>query len=300
MQLGALRSWVGLSHVQRGRGAVSRRTLGRVRACAWAAARAARRRTCGAVGLVLTALLEVSRGRDDAAAARHRRPRTSGVDERRVARLLGAAQAQVALNHGDLDAAHRAAVEGLDASTGAESQEMVDTVTLAGLGLRIEADRAQVARARHDPTGGTGGGRVRPIRRGSGPRAASPGLRRGISAGDDACPPGALGGRARPGGGRSEPDAVASARASAARGIPHRTAVRPVPRRRGRAGLPRRPRPCRRRAHLRPRHRPTRLGPSRSAGRSRALARRACIELTDQPSPATGLRPPSPDSHRSS
>jgi DNA-binding NarL/FixJ family response regulator len=59
----------------------------------------------------------------------------------------------MALNTGDKDAARRAALDALDAVTGSEAQqEVVCGVALACLGLRIEADRAQVGRARHDPT----------------------------------------------------------------------------------------------------------------------------------------------------
>jgi hypothetical protein len=104
-------------------------------------------------GLVLTALLEASRGRDDAAAAAIAAARGLGFHDAQVEGLLGAAEAHVALNTGDLQAAHRAAVEGLDALARSELQQgMVTTVTLADLGLRIEADRAQLARARRDPT----------------------------------------------------------------------------------------------------------------------------------------------------
>ena len=44
-------------------------------------------------------------------------------------------------------------VDGLDVMTASPTPEVVAIVTLAGLGLQIEADRAQVARARRDPTG---------------------------------------------------------------------------------------------------------------------------------------------------
>ena len=80
-------------------------------------------------------------------------PPASDVDDAQAEGMLRAAQAQFALNQGDLDAAHRAALDGLDTLTGSEvEQEVVSIVTLAGLGLRIEADRAQLGRARRDPT----------------------------------------------------------------------------------------------------------------------------------------------------
>ena len=52
----------------------------------------------------------------------------------------------------DLDTAHRAALDGLETVTGTGSGPgTVPTVTLAELGLRIEADRAQLGRAGRDP-----------------------------------------------------------------------------------------------------------------------------------------------------
>ena len=85
--------------------------------------------------------------------------------------MLHVAQAQVALNTGDLDAARRAALDGLDTVAGSESQqEVASVVALAYLGLRIEADRAQVARARHDPTEEQAAVEsARPLRRGPSP-----------------------------------------------------------------------------------------------------------------------------------
>jgi hypothetical protein len=74
-------------------------------------------------GLVLTALLEASRGRDDAAAAAIAAARGLGFHDAQVEGLLGAAEAHVALNTGDLQAAHRAAVEGLDALARSELQQ---------------------------------------------------------------------------------------------------------------------------------------------------------------------------------
>jgi DNA-binding NarL/FixJ family response regulator/tetratricopeptide (TPR) repeat protein len=101
-------------------------------------------------GLALAALLQASRGRSDAAAAAVATPGL-GVDDPQAEGFLRAAQAQVALNTGDKDAARRAVLDGLATVTGSEAQpEVVCVVALACLGLRIEADRAQVGRARHD------------------------------------------------------------------------------------------------------------------------------------------------------
>jgi DNA-binding NarL/FixJ family response regulator/tetratricopeptide (TPR) repeat protein len=104
-------------------------------------------------GLALAALLQASRGRNDAAAAAIATAAGLGVDYPQAEGILCAAQAQVALNTGDMDAARRAVLDGLDMVTGSEAQqEVVCGVALGCLGLRIEADRAQVGRARHDPT----------------------------------------------------------------------------------------------------------------------------------------------------
>jgi DNA-binding CsgD family transcriptional regulator/tetratricopeptide (TPR) repeat protein len=105
-------------------------------------------------GLALLALLQASRGRDDAAAAAIADAATLGVVHPDGEGMLRTAEAQIALSRGDLDAAHRAALDGLDTVTGSESAPgMAMTVTLADLGLRIEADRAQRGRARRDPAG---------------------------------------------------------------------------------------------------------------------------------------------------
>jgi DNA-binding CsgD family transcriptional regulator/tetratricopeptide (TPR) repeat protein len=105
------------------------------------------------IGLALAALLHASRGRNDAAAAAIATAADLGVDDPQGEGMLRAAQAQVALSTGDLDAARRAALDGLDTVAGSESeQEVVSVVALASVGLRIEADRAQVGRTRHDPT----------------------------------------------------------------------------------------------------------------------------------------------------
>jgi DNA-binding CsgD family transcriptional regulator len=152
-EMGALRSWVGLSMVNRAEALFLR---GQWDECGQVLGRLRDRHAGGLVelvGLALTALLDASRGRDDAARAAIAAAQGLGVHDAHAEGLLGAARAQAALNLGDLHAAHRAAIAGLDALTGSQTQqEMVSTVTLAALGLRIEADRAQVARARHDAT----------------------------------------------------------------------------------------------------------------------------------------------------
>src|SRR5918994_925912 len=153
-EMGALRSWVGLSMINR---AEALYLAGRWDECEQALGRLHDQRAGGLVellGLGLTALLDTSRGRDDAAAAAAAAAGSMGVDHPQADGLLAAAHAQMALNTGDLQAAHRAVVDGLAALMGSEpQQEMLPAMALAELGLRIEADRAQVARARHDPEG---------------------------------------------------------------------------------------------------------------------------------------------------
>ena len=151
--LGALRNEVGLSLYN---AAEALFLAGRWDECEHALDRVRDQRAGGIVELWrlgLTALLQASRGRDDAAAAAIAEAGSLGVDDAYAGGMLRAARAQIALNQGDLDAAHRAALDGLDTVTGSESEPgVVTTVTLAGLGLRIEADRAQLGRARRDPT----------------------------------------------------------------------------------------------------------------------------------------------------
>src|SRR5918996_1417531 len=77
---------------------------------------------------------------------RHRRRRHPGRRTPRRQEHAADGGGAIALSQGDLDAAHRAALDGLDTVTGSESQPgMATTVTLADLGLRIEADRAQLS-----------------------------------------------------------------------------------------------------------------------------------------------------------
>jgi DNA-binding CsgD family transcriptional regulator len=151
VQAGALRNEVGLNLLN---GAEALFLGGRWDECGHVLERLPARRAGGLVelnGLALAALLDASRGRNDAAAAAIATATDLGLDDPQVEGMLRAAQAQVALSTGDLAAAHRAALDGLDTMAGSESeQDVVSAVALASIGLRIEADRARVGRARHD------------------------------------------------------------------------------------------------------------------------------------------------------
>jgi class 3 adenylate cyclase/tetratricopeptide (TPR) repeat protein len=153
VQAGALRNEVGLNLFN---GAEALFLCGRWDECEHVLERLAAQRAGGLVeliGLALAALLHASRGRDDAAAAAIASAADLGVDDPQGEGMLRAAQAHMALSTGDLDAARRAALDGLDIVAGSESeQEVVSVVALASVALRIEADRAQAGRARHDPT----------------------------------------------------------------------------------------------------------------------------------------------------
>jgi DNA-binding NarL/FixJ family response regulator/tetratricopeptide (TPR) repeat protein len=153
VQAGALRNEVGLNLFN---GAEALFLGGRWDECEHVLERLFAQRAGGLVeliGLALAALLHASRGRNDAAAAAIASAADLGVDDPQGEGMLRAAQAQAALSTGDLDAARRAALDGLDTVAGSEAeQEVVSVVALASVGLRIEADRAQVGRTRHDPT----------------------------------------------------------------------------------------------------------------------------------------------------
>jgi DNA-binding NarL/FixJ family response regulator len=153
MQLGALRNEVGWSLTT---AAEALFLAGRWDECEQALGRQRDLRVGGLVeawGLGLTALVCSSRGRDDAAAAAVAEADSIGVDEAQAVSVLRAAQAQVALYQGDLETAHRLALDGLDTLTGSGSQPgVICVVPLAGIGLQVEADRAQVGRARRDQT----------------------------------------------------------------------------------------------------------------------------------------------------
>jgi DNA-binding CsgD family transcriptional regulator len=104
-------------------------------------------------GLALAGLLDASRGRDDDASAAIAAAGNLGVVDADSAECaLSAARAQISLNHRDLDAARHAVLDGLDMLTGSAAGEaIVCIVTLAALGLQIEADLAHLGRARRDP-----------------------------------------------------------------------------------------------------------------------------------------------------
>jgi DNA-binding CsgD family transcriptional regulator/tetratricopeptide (TPR) repeat protein len=292
VEMGALRSWVGMSMLNRSEALF---LAGRWDECEHALGRLRDQRAGGLVELwrlLFTALLEASRGRDDAAAAAIAAAGSVGVDHAQAAGLLAAAQAQVALNTGDLQSAHQAAVAGLDALTGSQPQEMVPTVTLAGLGLRIEADRAQVARARHDPTAAQAGvesarsvaARTLALRARACAAAHRPEMTRAHQA---LCE--AEVGRAE---GRSEPDVWRrAADAGAAEGDPYRTAYARF--REAEAVLASRGDRARAVDALTAAHTTAKRLEAQPLGREiEALARRARIELTVQPLPATPSAPP--------
>jgi hypothetical protein len=154
MQLGAIRDAVGSSLFN---AAEALFLAGQWDECEQALGRLRDRRVGGVTelyGLALTALLRASRGRDDAAVAAIATSDNLDVGDAQAVGMLCAAQAQIALNQGDLDAARQVALEGLDTMTGSENAvDVVSIVTLAALALQIEADRAQYARARRDPIG---------------------------------------------------------------------------------------------------------------------------------------------------
>jgi DNA-binding CsgD family transcriptional regulator/tetratricopeptide (TPR) repeat protein len=289
-EMGALRSWVGLSMINR---AEALYLAGRWDECEQALGRLHDQRAGGLVelmGLGFTALLDTSRGRDDAAAAAISVAGSMGVDHPQADGLLAAAHAQMALNTGDLQAAHRAAVEGLAALTGSEpQQEMVPAMALAELGLRIAADRAQVARARHDPAGEqaavesvrTVAVRTLDLRA----RATALAHRPEVTRAHQALAEAELG-RAE---GRSEPDVWRAADAGA-EGGPQRTAYARF--REAEAVLASRGDRTRAIDALITAHATaTRLGAEPLRREIEGLARRGRIELTDEPSPAT---PPAP------
>jgi DNA-binding CsgD family transcriptional regulator len=154
LELGALQSWLGIVMIN---GAEALFLAGRWDECQELLTRL-RDQHCGGfvehLEVVFTALLEATRGRNDAAVAAIDAAGSAGIEDTQAEALLSAARAQLALNTGNLEAAHQAAVEGLDTLTGSPSlPEVLAIVTLSDLALRIEADRAQVARARRDLIG---------------------------------------------------------------------------------------------------------------------------------------------------
>jgi DNA-binding CsgD family transcriptional regulator len=291
-QSGALRNEVGLTLFN---AAEALFLAGRWDECEHALERLRDQRAGGLIelwGLGLIALLHASRGRDDAATAAIADAATLGVVHPEGERLLGAAHAQIALHHGDLDAAHRAALDGLDMETSGELEPgMATTVTLAELGLRIGADRAQLGRARGDLTAEQGAvestRRVAVRTRAQCVRAAAAALRPDMTRAHQALTDAELG-RAE---GRSEPDAWQCA-ANASLGIPHHRAYARY--REAEAVLASRGDRARAVDALTTAHATARALGAEPLGREiEDLARRARIELTD-PTPATGPAPPQP------
>jgi DNA-binding CsgD family transcriptional regulator/tetratricopeptide (TPR) repeat protein len=292
VQSGALRNEVGLSLLN---AAEALLLAGRWDDCEHALEQVRDQRAGGIVelwGLAFVALLQASRGRDEAAAAAIADAATLGVVHPDGEGMLRAAQAQIALHQGDLDAAHRAALDGLDTVTASESEPgMATTVTLAELALRIEADRAQVGRARRDAAGEQGAVestrtvavRTLALRVRAAAAAQRPEVARAHRALADAEV-----GRAE---GRSEPDAWRSAAGDgAAQGAPQHTAYAQF--REAEAVLASRGDRARAIVALAAAHAAARELGAEPLGREiDTLARRARIELTDEPLPAT---PPVP------
>ena len=154
LELGALQSWVGVAMFN---AAEALFLAGRWDDCQQVLGGLHEQRCGGSMErleLVFTALFAASRGRDEAAGVAIAAAESVGGYDTQADAMLSAARAQLALNTGDLDAAHQAVVEGVDTLTGSSSfPEVIAVVTLAGLGLRIDADRAVVAHAHRDLAG---------------------------------------------------------------------------------------------------------------------------------------------------
>jgi DNA-binding CsgD family transcriptional regulator len=293
VESGALRNEVGFSLFN---AAEALFLAGRWDECEDALARLRDQRAGGLMelwGLALTALLQALRGRDDAATDAIADAATLGVVHPEGECMLRLARAQLAVHQGDLDAAHRAALDALDTVTGPELEYgMATTATLAELGLRIEADLAQVARARRDRAGEQGGDesvrtvavRTLDLRARAVALAHRPEVTRTHQALCDA----ELG-RAE---GRSDPDLWhKAADAGVADGEPYRTAYARF--REAEAVLASRGDRARAVDALTAAHATAkRLGAEPLLREIEGLARRARIELTDQPSPATPPAPP--------
>jgi class 3 adenylate cyclase/tetratricopeptide (TPR) repeat protein len=153
VQSGALRSDVGMSLLNV---AEARFLAGRWNDCEEALERLRDQRAGGEVELwrlALTALLHASRGQDAAAATLVAEADSMGIDEPQAAGVLRAAQAQVALNQAELDAAYLTMLDGLDALASSDSEAVVvSAFALAGVGLQIAADRAVVERTGRETT----------------------------------------------------------------------------------------------------------------------------------------------------
>jgi class 3 adenylate cyclase/tetratricopeptide (TPR) repeat protein len=238
-------------------------------------------------GVALAALLHASRGRSDAAAAAIATAIDLEVDDPAAEGMLRAAEAQVALGAGDLEAAHRAALDGLDTVAASESElEVVSVVALTSVGLRIAADRARAGRARHDASeeqaavesARTIAERTLAERARAAAAAQRPEVTRSHRVLCDAEI-----GRAQ---GRSDPDLWhRAAEAGAAEGDPYRTGYARF--REAEAVLSSRGERARTVDSLNAAHAiATELRAEPLRGEIEALARRARIELSDQPLPA--------------
>jgi DNA-binding NarL/FixJ family response regulator len=245
--------------------------------------------------LAFTALLAASRGRDEAAAAAIAAVEGVGGYDAQADALLSAARAQLAVNTGDLDAAHHAAVEGLDTLTGSVSfPEVIAIVAVADLGLRIDADRSLVARAHRDLTAEqaaidsfrTIAARALAVRARACPVARRPEVLRAHRALCDAEM-----GRAK---GRSDPDQWCRVSAAGAAGGDRRGAAY-AGLREAEALLATRGDRARAVRVLSAAHvAAVELAADPLRDDIEALARRARIELSDQPLPSTDPLPPQP------
>jgi DNA-binding CsgD family transcriptional regulator/tetratricopeptide (TPR) repeat protein len=292
LRLGALRSWVasGLFNA-----AEALFLAGRWDECESVLERLRDQRVGGRVErerLALTAMLQASRGKRDAAVAAIATAGILGTVEPQAEGMLSVARAQLALNAGDVGAAHRAVLDGLDTVTGLQRVvEVVSIEMLADLGLRIQADRAQIARARHDPSEQhaavdatrTVAARTLGVRI----RAAAAARRPDVTRAHQVLRDAELG-RAE---GRSDPDAwQRAATAGVTLGDPHRTGYARF--REAEAVLASRGDRSRAFDALTAAYATAkRLGDEPLHREIEALARRARIELTDAPSPT---RPPAP------
>jgi predicted ATPase/DNA-binding CsgD family transcriptional regulator len=151
--MGSLRSQLGLLLLN---GAEALLLAGRWKECDKALQRLRDRRAGGLVEywrLAFSAIFEALRGNEEIAEAAIAEADGSGVIFSEGRGLLCAARAQVAINAGDLEAAHRHVFDSLSAFESAELElDVGPAALLAVVSLRIEADRALLGRIRHDAT----------------------------------------------------------------------------------------------------------------------------------------------------
>lgn len=244
-------------------------------------------------GLGLGALLHALRGSDDAAATAIAEAAALGIVQADGTAAVAAAQAHLALHRGDLDAARRKALDGLDAVASREWEPgMFTTSSLADLCLRIEADQAQLAHARGDLSAESAAVEsarmvaartLSECRRAAGAAHRSDVTRAHVALAD------AEVGRAE---GRSTPDAWQRV-ADAAHGAPHRHAYARF--REAEAVLSSRGDRARAIDALTTAHAIARELAAAPLGREvENLARRARIAVTDQATSAKGSAPPEP------